>query len=149
MTDQERTPAFSQKKTQDNIITLYGLNRRARTPFSLPVAPFISSSGVGGTGGNATTNSADDPTIRNSVDHGTIGLVTEIIDLSTIGGNTHRMVLNGDVGLAFDNPPINNKIQRFVLHIVMDVVGGHVITWPAALVNPPTIDNAANAVNRF
>ena len=51
----------------------------------------------GGSGSGGQTN----PEIRPRVDHGTIGLVTENIDLSVPGGNFHKMILNDDVTLAF------------------------------------------------
>ncbi len=92
---------------------------------------------------------SDDPIIRNTVDHGTIGLVSENIDLSENGGNTHRMVLDGNVTLAFTNPPAINRMERLVLHIIQDGSGGHAVTFPGSLLNPPTIDTSPDAINRI
>ena len=100
----------------------------------------------GGSGGGGST--VIDPLILNSVDHGTIGLVSENIDLSENGGNTHFMTLSGDVTFGFTAPPVSGKMERFILHIKMDATGGHVVTWPAAFLSPPTIDTTPNAVNK-
>ena len=96
-----------------------------------------------GSGGGIT-----DPLILNSVDHGTIGLVSENIDLSENGGNTHFMTLSGDVTFGFTSPPVSGKMERFILHIKMDQFGGHIVTWPASFLSPPTIDTTPNAINK-
>ena len=147
MTDRERTPAFVQKKTQDDIIALYGLNRRARTPFSLPVAPSIST--AGGNDGGISVGRQPDPEIRPWIEHGIIGSVTETIDLSIAGGNFHRIIMSGDIGIAFTNPPKFGFLQRFIIQFEQDGTGGHDVTsWPAALSNPPTIGTAIGARTR-
>ena len=97
--------------------------------------------------GSAVTNI--DPLILNFVDHGTVGLVTEQIDISVSGGNFHILTVNDDFSLAFDNPPGAAKVQRFIIEIKQDGVGGHnILSWPTALINPPTLETSANGFTR-
>ena len=106
-------------------------------------------SGVGRIIGTGTTGSVTDPLILSIVEHGTIGLVSEVIDLSVIGGNFHKMELNEDIEIDFSLPPVPGKVERFILEIKQDAIGGHaVLTWPPALVNPPTIETSSNGYTR-
>ena len=63
----------------------------------------------GGSGGGGTSN----PEIRPFVDHGSIGLATEIFDLQVPGGNFHKIILNDDIGVNFQNPPGAGLVERF------------------------------------
>ena len=97
-----------------------------------------------GTGGGQTN-----PEIRPRVDHGTVGLATVQIDLSVPGGNFHKMILSGDIGLAFTNPPVSGQVERLILEIKQDGTGEHDVTSWGTLVNPPTLDTAPNATTRI
>lgn len=78
------------------------------------------------------------------IDHGTVGFATIICDLSLQTAHVQKMLVNGDITIAFTNPPINTKNIQFQLDITMDPVGGHVITWPVNLVRTPNVDLGAN-----
>lgn len=101
------------------------------------IIPGANPSARGGSGGGSGQTN---PEIRPFVDHGTVGLATEQFDLSAQGGNFHKIILSGDIGVAFDNPPGGNLVERFVIHFQQDGFGGHDVTsWPGTLQNPPTI----------
>ncbi len=60
-----------------------------------------------------------------------------------------RIPITGDVTIfSIGSPPSGLPIV-VVLEIIQDVVGGHAFAWPGNLVNPPTLNLAANAVTAF
>lgn len=80
-------------------------------------------------------------------DFGTIGNITQIMDLNTTGGHTFKATLTGDIEVAFDNPPAAGIQQEWEVEITQDGTGGWVIIWPAALVTTPTLPTTANSVS--
>ena len=87
-------------------------------------------------------------------DLGTVGSVTLNIELNRIDSHIAKMIVNGDIGLAFNNPPTlaDLKGQEFWLQIKQDVTGGRsIVTAPAGLKGGAAgidalLDKASNAV---
>jgi len=89
-----------------------------------------------------------DPTVLNnldSVDHGSIGLVSESFDLDE--GNFHFFEASGDVSITFTNLPVSGKWEPILLKITQDVTGGHAITFTQTIENgSPTISTIADDI---
>jgi len=79
-------------------------------------------------------------------DHGTIGLVTELVDMTF---HIHTMLINGDIGISFGSIPTAGFSQGFVIDITQDAIGGRLVTWPVSVIPTPTVDTAANATTRI
>jgi len=92
--------------------------------------------------------SGGDPTVLNnldSVDHGSIGLISELFDLDE--GNFHFFEAVGDVSITFTNLPVSGKWEPILLKITQDSIGGHAITFTQTIENgSPTIDTTADAI---
>lgn len=69
------------------------------------------------------------------------------IDLSLTTAHSTKMTLTGDIAITFSNIPAALTQIEWEIEIKQDGVGGHVITsWPAGVIDIPTIDTDADAV---
>lgn len=77
--------------------------------------------------------------------HGAAG-ATETFDWAD--GNDHRVMLDADCVFSFEHPVDG---ARYVIVVVQDATGGHVVTWPASVRWPddtePAFDLSPNAAN--
>lgn len=80
------------------------------------------------------------------------GLVstTQNISLSDADGHVTTMTLDNSaapsLSITFSNYPASGKFMEWEVWITQDSTGGVGISWPAAVVNPPTITTTANTV---
>jgi len=70
---------------------------------------------------------------------GTIGFTTQIIDFSLSTRHGWKAEFNGDVELAFDNPP-TSEIAYAVFKFKQDVTGGHTLTLPPGTINKDIVE---------
>ena len=71
---------------------------------------------------------------------GTIGSITQIIDFSLSTRHGWKAEFNGDVELAFDNPPTGE--QGFAtFKFKQDVTGGHTLTLPIGTINKDIVES--------
>jgi len=68
------------------------------------------------------------------------------IDLSLTTAHSTTMTLTGDIDITFSNFPTTANQIEWEIEITQDGTGGHVITWPVAVVNPPTLSTTAGLV---
>ncbi len=94
------------------------------------------------------SGTSGDPTVLDnldSVDHGTIGAISESFDLEE--GNFHFFEASGDVSITFTNLPVSGKWEPILLKITQDNTGSHDITFTQTIENgSPTIDTTADTI---
>ena len=134
------------RKNKSDIKTSNHMRRQRRTGQQFGVAVPRS---IGSGTPTKEAPGSDDPLIRRIVDHGTIGLVSENVDLSELGGNFHSMILSDNISITFTGAPDSPKVQRFIVHIKQDGAGGNTVTWNNLTSTPPTIDTSAGAVTNI
>lgn len=79
-------------------------------------------------------------------DLGTIGSITQILDLETTDGHVFKAIINGDVDFTFDNYPPSGNQQEWEVEIIQDGTGGHIVEFvDSEVVNPPTIPTTPNS----
>ncbi len=71
---------------------------------------------------------------------------TQNIDLSLATAHSTSMTLTSDISITFSGFPATGTQIEWELEITQDGTGGHVITWPAEVVNPPPLVTAAASV---
>lgn len=71
---------------------------------------------------------------------------TQDIDLSAVTAHSTSMTLGANISITFSNEPATGTQIEWEIQITQDGTGGRVITWPAAVVNPPTLDTTANSI---
>lgn len=94
------------------------------------------------------------PLVAPGREHGNVGLSTESIDLGQKYHWFHRMTLINNIHIAFSNPPAGNAANSTFLYtqfidgwieFIQDATGGRTVTFPGAVISPPTINPAANS----
>lgn len=69
------------------------------------------------------------------------------IDLSLTTAHSTSMTLTGDIDITFSSFPATANQIEWEVEITQDGAGGHVITWPTEVVNPPTLNTTALSVS--
>jgi len=95
--------------------------------------------GAGGTGGVSFPIT---PTVN------ILGTVTttQNINLSLATAHSTSMTLGASISITFSGFPATGTQIEWELEITQDATGGRVITWPAAVVNPPTLSTTPGLV---
>jgi len=96
---------------------------------------------IGATGGGGITRPITVPVdSRGNVN------TTQNIDFSITTSQSTKMTLTGDIAITFSNIPPNNTQLEWEIEIKQDSGGGNDVTsWPAAVINPPTINQAGGS----
>lgn len=68
------------------------------------------------------------------------------IDLSLTTAHSTTMTLTGDIDITFSNFPTSGNQIEWEVEVTQDGTGGHVITWPAEVVNPPSLTTGAGTI---
>jgi len=72
-------------------------------------------------------------------DRGTVGASTQDILFTDSDRHSVKMIISGDVALAFSSPPTNETAYSNII-IVQDGTGGHTLTLPAGTVNKDIVE---------
>ena len=88
-----------------------------------------------GAGGGGITFPIDFP----EDDRGTVGASTQEILFTDADRHSVKMIVSGDVELAFSSPPTNETAYTNII-IVQDGTGGHTVTVPPGTVNKDIVD---------
>jgi len=69
---------------------------------------------------------------------------TQDIDLSQTDAHITKIILDQNLTLTFSNPPTTGTQVEFEVELTQDGTGGFSVTWPASVVNAPTISTNAD-----
>lgn len=119
------------------ILKFVGANRADDTgvdPLGAQTFEYIGGTFVAG-GGGGVSFPIDFP----EDDRGTVGASTQNILFTASTRHSVRMVVSGDVDLAFSVPPTNETAYSNII-LIQDGTGGHIITLPAGTVNKDTVE---------
>jgi len=72
-------------------------------------------------------------------DRGTVGASTQDILFTDSDRHSVKMIISGDVALAFSSPPTNETAYTNII-IVQDGTGGHTLTLPVGTVNKDIVE---------
>lgn len=72
-------------------------------------------------------------------DRGTVGASTQNIVFTNSTRHSVKMIVSGDVDLAFSSPPTNETAYTNII-IVQDGTGGHTVTVPSGTINKAKVD---------
>ena len=72
-------------------------------------------------------------------DRGTVGASTQSIVFTNSTRHSVKMIVSGDVDLAFTAPPTNETAYTNII-IVQDGTGGHTVTVPSGTINKTIVD---------
>lgn len=92
------------------------------------------SSNVGG-GGSGVSFPIDFP----EDDRGTVGASTQEILFTDSDRHSVKMIISGDVDLAFSSPPTNATAYTNII-IIQDDPGGHTVTLPSGTINKDIVE---------
>jgi len=76
---------------------------------------------------------------------GSVG-TNQNLNLSLTTAHSHTLTLTASIDITFSNFPTATNQLEWEVEITQDGTGGHVITWPAEVVNPPTLNTSAGSV---
>jgi len=88
-----------------------------------------------GTGGGDVSFPIDFP----EDDRGTVGASTQDILFTNSDRHSVKMIISGDVALAFSSPPTNETAYTNII-IVQDDPGGHTLTLPVGTINKDIVE---------
>jgi len=69
---------------------------------------------------------------------------TQAIVLTDTDAHSTTMTLTDNIAITFSGFPSSGTQIEWEVEITQDGTGGHVITWPGVVLNPPVLDTTAN-----
>jgi len=69
------------------------------------------------------------------------------IDLSLTTAHSTTLTLTGDIDITFSNFPATANQIEWEVQVTQDGTGGHVITWPSEVTNPPSLVTTADSIS--
>jgi len=69
------------------------------------------------------------------------------IDLSQDTAHTTTLTLTGDIDITFSNFPSSGTQIEWEVQVTQDATGGRIVTWPAEVLNAPTLSTTAESVS--
>lgn len=112
-----------------------------RSNASMGVIEVISAGRVNDTPNVLTHSLVVDAPIRPTVDNR--GAVSTNQNFPLSNGHVLKLELTASIDITFSDFPANNIQQEWEVEIKQDGTGGHIVTWPAEVTNPPTLDTTA------
>lgn len=77
--------------------------------------------------------------------YGTVGNLTLAVFLNKSDSHVHKMILNGDISLSFQDPPGTVNKMTFVVDITQDAIGGRAVSFVQTVTPTPTISTSPSA----
>lgn len=78
---------------------------------------------------------------------GTIGFISQTIDMSASDSHVTEFTANGDVEITFINVPADTFNHTGEIIMIQDATGGHALTFSQSINQPVVIDTTPNARN--